>query len=225
VSDLFRSICAVLLVGSILSFGWMCRAQDHRGEVQEKQLLLKVGEFSKRWFFFSADKDVRFNDTWTLKYGKDNSKVILVCDGTPFGYIRTIDVYENFEFGFEWNFPTDENGNSGILIHTSAVGAKKSEDDKIWPKSIQVQLHRPKAGSIFKIAGAMTDNKVDVMGLSKPVSQWNSGLITCKDGTISVDINGKKVGEVTGCNPKKGTIALQSEGSVIHFRNIWVKNL
>ena len=187
--------------------------------------MLKADEFAKRWFFFSAEKDAKRNDTWTLKNGQNKGNIILVCDGTPFGYLRTITAYENFEFGFEWNFPKDENGNSGILIHTNASGPKKSEGDKVWPKSIQVQLHRPKAGSIFKIAGAMTDNKVDVMGLSKPVNQWNRGLITCKDGKISVVINGKKAGEVTGCMPKKGTIALQSEGSVIHFRNIWVKKL
>ena len=38
-------------------------------------------------------------------------------------------------------------------------------------------------------------------------------------------INGIKLGEVTGCDPSKGAIALQSEGSEIHFRNLVVEEL
>jgi hypothetical protein len=45
------------------------------------------------------------------------------------------------------------------------------------------------------------------------------------DGKLSVVINGKKAGEVTGCMPRKGAIALQSEGAEIHFRNVWVREM
>ena len=175
-------------------------------------------EFEQRWIYFAAPNGVKRGDIWKASKGATNNDDVLVCMGKPFGYIRTKNAYENYEFALEWKYPKEQDGNSGILIHTTGK-------DQIWPKSIQVQLHAPKAGSVFAVQDARTDNKVDATGLSKPMDQWNSCVITCKKGSISVVINGKKAGEVTGCMPSKGTIALQSEGSEVHFRRIRLRKL
>jgi hypothetical protein len=57
------------------------------------------------------------------------------------------------------------------------------------------------------------------------VDTWHDCLIVCKDGIVTVSINGEKLGSVTGCLPKTGCIALQSEGSEVHFRRILLKPL
>jgi hypothetical protein len=128
------------------------------------------------------------------------------------------DDYENYELGLEWKYPSAENGNSGILVHTT-------DADRIWPKSIQVQLHRPVAGSIFPNEGAASDNTQMVRDLSRPVNQWNTCVVRCIDGRVSAVVNGQPVGKVTGCVPRKGSIALQSEGAEIHFRKMWLKRI
>jgi hypothetical protein len=92
---------------------------------------------------------------------------VLRCTGSPTGYLRTRQAYKDFRVSFQWRYPENVNGNSGVLVHTTGP-------DKIWPRSIQVQLHAPKAGS------------------------------------------------VTGCLPNSGHLALQSQGSEVHFRNIRV---
>lgn len=169
------------------------------------------------WVFFSAERSAR-EATWRVEKGATPNETELVCLGLPYGYLRSVEEYEDFDFGLEWRYPKDPNGNSGLLIHT--VG-----EDKIWPKSVQVQLHAPAAGSIFPTGGAMTDNTGSAMGLSRPVNEWNTCVVSCRQGKVTAEINGSKVGEVTGCLPSRGRLCLQSEGAEVHFRRIWIRPL
>jgi hypothetical protein len=180
--------------------------------------LFKARLFPAGWTSFSAENGTKLADVWKAVKGEDGKDDVLICRGKPFGYLRTKKLYDNFEFRLEWKYPKDANGNSGVLIYTA-------KEDKIWPSAIQVQLHGPTAGSIFPSDTAKTDNKLMVRDLSKPVGQWNTCVITAKAGRVSVVINGKKVGEVTGCKPSVGSIAIQSEGSEVHFRRIMLKPL
>lgn len=169
------------------------------------------------WVFYSREEAAKLADTWGIV--QDGEDPILVCTGAPYGYLRTTRQYEDFEMELEWRFPHDENGNSGILLYTS-------DEDKVWPDSIQVQLHQPVAGSIFPSAAARSDNEIrDVRNVARPINHWNVCRISSNGGTISVDINGKKIGEVTGCRPNRGWIGLQSEGSEVHFRRIRIREM
>ena len=143
---------------------------------------------------------------------------MLRCTGSPTGYLRTRQAYKDFRISFQWRYPENVNGNSGVLVHTTGP-------DKIWPRSIQVQLHAPKAGSILTHDGARTDNKVNVNDRIKDPRKWNDCVITCRGARLTVEINGKQAGSVTGCLPNSGHLALQSEGSEVHFRNIRVERL
>jgi hypothetical protein len=166
---------------------------------------------------FSAGEDARIGDTWRVEETAEDG-IVLICLGQPYGYIRTETQYADFEFGLEWRYPTAENGNSGVLVHTSG-------DDKIWPTAIQVQLHTPSAGSILPTGGASPKTTVRVKELSRPVNEWNACVLTCRGGRLSVVINNTLAGEIEGCVPDSGCIALQSEGSEIHFRKIWLRKL
>lgn len=182
--------------------------------------LLAAESFPKDWHFVSAERSAKLEDSWVLKSGEAGEGLILVGSGKPYGYLRTQRAYHNYELNLEWKFPRDENGNSGVLIHTG-------EADKVWPTSIQVQLHRPKAGSIFPSNDdAKTLNKVEIVDLLPPVKNtWFKCKVTCIDGKVTVWINDKQAGVVTGCEPLQGFIALQSEGAEVHFRNVSIKPL
>ena len=205
-------ICCLLCIEG----GWVSEGQEKEPEAVEYPFNPK--EFPKGWFGCSAQVGADINATWHVKREQDAKDGELICLGKPDGYIRTDKTYENYELGLEWKYPSDPNGNSGILIHTS-------DKDMIWPKSFQVQLHVPTAGSVFPHDGAKSDNALAKKDLSRPANEWNSCVITCDRGKISLVMNGQKVGEVTGCSPHKGSIGLQSEGSEIHFRKIWLKPL
>ncbi len=188
-------------------------------EVAPKSHLISKNFPGETWTFFSGKKDAKFPDTWTYVEDRETGVPYVICSGQPYGYIRTKKTYENFEFGLEWRFPKDENGNSGVLVYTTG-------DDRIWPTSLQVQLQQPFAGSVFPSGGAKSSNELrNIPMLARPINQWNRCVITSLDGTVTVTVNDQKVGSVEDCEPRQGSISLQSEGSEIHFRNIWIREL
>lgn len=182
-----------------------------------KTMLITKDFPGETWTFFSGKKDAKFEETWKYTEDSETGVAFIVCTGKPNGYLRSKKKFRNFEFGLEWRFPSDENGNSGVLLYTTG-------DNRIWPTSVQVQLQQPFAGSIFPIPGAKSSNEIrNVPMLSRPVNQWNRCVIKSIDGAITVSVNDQSVGTVTDCTPLEGAISLQSEGSEIHFRNIWIR--
>lgn len=169
------------------------------------------------WKFVSAKRDAKPGQTWQMK--KLGDEFVLECTGKPFGLVRSVAAYEDFKFGLQWRFPNGDDGNSGVLVHTGTEAT-------VWPRAIQVQFHQPDLGAILPIGGARvaTESKrVDVK--SKPAGEWNTCVISSARGALSVEINGVAVSAVTGCEPQAGFVGLQSEGSVVQFRRIWIAPL
>lgn len=188
------------------------------------------GKNMEGWTYFIPQKDVKkeeqvkMEDVWSVQDG------VIVCKGKPNGYIRTVKEYENYVLTLEWRWkPGSKGGNSGVLLH-------KTGPEKIWPKSVEAQLMADNAGDIWVIdtevkvenAGKRTQGRRVVNltdGSEKPKGEWNKYEITCKGSEIILKINGDLVNHATDASVSKGTIALQSEGTEIHFRNIRLKPL
>lgn len=177
--------------------------------------LLSVGAFPKLWKHVSSDKKAVLANTW--HFDKKPKIPELNCTGKPPGYVRTAEEFTNFDLTLEWQFPKDEDCNSGILVHCG--------EDKVWPASIQVQLHRPFVGSIFPSPGAKTASEVKVKSLKLASATWHKCRIRSVDGTITVWINDKLIGAVAKCEPSSGYIGLQSEGFPIKFRRFEITRL
>ena len=192
--------------------------ESEKSVVAAPKKLLDSNAFPGReWVFFSGKKDAKIGDTWTIEQSSDGP--VLICRGEPHGYIRTTKPHEDFEFGLEWKYPSDENGNSGVLLYTD-------QEDRIWPTAVQVQLHTHKTGSIVVSGSAKLENEIRTKnGLSRPVNLWNELVITSRNGKMNLKINGKDVGTVVVLAPTGGRIGLQSEGSEVHFRKIWLRDL
>lgn len=180
--------------------------------------LFRAKEFPKGWHYHPAEGGVAIDETWKIGHDAGKAEPFLRCLGKPYGYLRTKENFDNYEMGLKWRFPVDPNGNSGILLHTSGK-------DQIWPSSIQIQLHRPKIGHVFASGESKADNQLTEKIEPRELNVWNECVVKCEDGRISVEINKKKIGELTGCSPNKGMIALQSEGSEIHFQSVWIRKL
>ena len=223
---------ALLLIFVVLATwipAWRLPAQERKSFPPERDSSAEANnllglEFPNGWTYFSAEDGTHLEDVWNRhSTSDDDTEGVVICKGWPEGYIRTASKYSNFELTLEWKYPSDANGHSGILIHT---GAK----DRIWPDAIQVQLHGPETGQVFPNGTAKTDNTLleqrDVSRAVNQWNQWNSCTITSREGKLTVVVNGTwKVGEVTGCSPASGSIALQSEGSEIHFRDLKIRPL
>jgi putative heme-binding domain-containing protein len=165
-----------------------------------------------------------------LPAGADPSKVwsvtdgVLHCEGQPIGYLYTEAEYQDFELTLEWRFdPAAGAGNSGVLLRVQ-------EPHKVWPRSIEAQLHSRNAGDIWNIDAVnmvidadRTNGRRTVKMLpsnEKPLGEWNHYRIRVVGGDLELEVNGEVQNTATWVEIMAGPIALQSEGAVIEFRNI-----
>jgi hypothetical protein len=177
-------------------------------------------------------------DTWKVKNDE------LICSGLPIGVMRSEKQYENFIMHVEWKHLT-AGGNSGTFIWSDANPNEKTR----LPNGVEVQMLEldwvnintkngqtpPIAyvhGELFGVNGVETvpDNprgqrSKSIENLCKGKGEWNTYDITCIDGVIKLAVNGKVVNGISRSSQKKGYICLESEGALIHFRNIKVIEL
>lgn len=172
-------------------------------------------------------------ETWSVKDG------VLVCTGKPNGYIATEKEFENYTLRLKWRYPKGvQNPKSGVLLHVT-------DEDKVWPNSIEAQLNAGFAGDIW--LNADKDGKLPALEvvaeqkdaankegrhyfrigkdekIEKEFGEWNAYEITCKGGDITLVVNGKRANVATKGSLTKGRIALQSEGSPVEFKDIEIR--
>ncbi|MCD8265430.1 MAG: DUF1080 domain-containing protein [Tannerellaceae bacterium] len=170
---------------------------------------------------FVVDKDaVPGDQVYSVRDG------VIHITGSPFGYMYTKNKYSNYKLHVEWRWVNGES-NSGIFLLI--------EDLKNpFPTGIECQLHAGDAGDFVLLSGSDLEEfnvrpgkerpafpvvkKVNPSS-EKPAGEWNQANIFCKDGVITVYING--VYQNTGTSKvKEGYIGLQSEGKDVQFRNV-----
>lgn len=183
------------------------------------------------WMFIvKPDKDGKKADpfdTWSVKDG------IIHCTGKPNGCLVTKKEFGDYNLKVKWRFPADgKGGNTGVLLH--------AQDEKYWPTSIEAQLLTGRAGDLLltnppdtKLDGEKSrqDPKLERRffrieskePVEKKLGEWNELEVTCTGGDIVLVVNGVKVNEGKNGNLKSGRIALQSEGSEVHFKDIVIK--
>jgi hypothetical protein len=171
-------------------------------------------------------------NTFTVRDG------MIVSTGVPTGVMRTERMYENFILELDWKH-LRKGGNAGLFIYSDPVTAPGVP----FTRSIEVQIidgNHPEGlwtghGDLFSIHGAkFTPDRPHPKGWERclpserranPAGEWNHYRVESRDGKITLAVNGKVVSGGSNCNPRKGYICLESEGSECHFRNIRIKEL
>lgn len=162
---------------------------------------------------------------------------MLVCTGKPVGEIRTERMYQNFVMEVEWRHMVPK-GNAGIFVWADDITAKgvpfhRGIEVQVLENSYGQSPHHTTHGDIFPIHGA-TMTPVNGRGggrafpneeRSKPSPEWNHYRIECNDGKISLAVNGKVVTQGAEANPRKGYICIESEGGVVNYRKMKIKEL
>jgi hypothetical protein len=179
----------------------------------------------------ALDENPDGKSSFTVRDGK------LVSLGEPRGHLITDDAYANYRLVVEYRFP-DKGGNCGVLVHTSTPRVL----GKMFPKSIEVQMHHTNAGDFWCIGediavenmeqrrgpkekwGATEGKARRILNLTdgseKPLGEWNTMTIECLDDQVKVWVNGDLVNHGTDCTAKKGQISIQAEGSEVEFRKL-----
>ncbi len=182
----------------------------------------------------SLDGWVRVNGGPSTFVAKDG---MIVCDGQPTCVLRTERMYENFVLEMDYRH-MQAGGNAGLFVWSDplpAVGVP-------FTRSIEVQVmdgieteNYTSHGDIFSIWGArMTPDRPHPGGWerclpsekrARPAPEWNHYRVTCVDGDIQLEVNGKRVSGAHDVTPRRGYICLESEGSEVHFRNLKIQEL
>jgi len=177
------------------------------------------------------DNDVSVKSPFIIRDG------LLVSLGTPGGHLITNAAYENYRLEVQYRF-AGKPGNCGVLVHASTPRALY----KMFPKSIEVQMHHQNAGDFWCIVedikvpdmeqrrgpkdqwGITEGKKRRILNLTdgseKPAGEWNTMVIECLNKAVMVWVNGDLVNHGTDCTAHRGQIALQAEGSEVEFRKI-----
>lgn len=198
--------------------------QDHGDDVRYRNI--KIRDLDEPMPGETALFNGRNTKGWTTVVPGDAEPVFSVtdegtlrCVGNPVGYIRTDESYDNFVLSLRWRY-TARPGNSGVLFRT--IGP-----DKVWPNCLEAQLHAGQAGDFVNLSdGSMTMPRTEgIFGrkshnAENPLSEWNEYEIIADGGEITLFVNGEKLNHATDCPTRPGTIALQSEGVPIEFRDI-----
>jgi Domain of Unknown Function (DUF1080) len=173
---------------------------------------------------------------------------MVITTGKPTGYLRTVKQYENFIADFEWmHIPPKPGavGNSGFFVWADPIPAVGTG----YTRGIEVQVlvnleYKDKKsgaitatshGDLFSIHGATcVPERPHPLGWArclpnenraKGENEWNHYRVEANDGVIKLAVNGKVVSSVSKCSPRKGYLALESEGSECRFRNLKIKEL
>lgn len=162
---------------------------------------------------------------------------VLYCTGKPIGELRTAKMYQNFVLELEWRHMVPR-GNAGVFVWADDITSRGVP----FHRGIEIQVlenaygnnkGHTTHGDIFPIHGA-TMTPINGRGgkrafptenRSNPSPQWNHYRIECRDGEVSLAVNGKVVTRGKDCVPRKGYICLESEGGVVEYRNVRIKEL
>ncbi len=161
-------------------------------------------------------------DVWSIVDG------VLICKGQPAGYLYTKATFTNYVLKVQWRFdPKTGGGNSGVLLRMMG-------EHKVWPRSIEAQLHAGNAGDFWNIGDfTMTTDAARAKGRNtkkshaneKPLGEWNDYEIIVDGSWVRLNVNGQTLNEAWGCEEIAGPICFQSEGVEIQFRDIRLTNL
>lgn len=225
-----RSIIAMLWFGAVSSgMAWaLLAAEAPSSDSQQGFVPLFNGKDLSGWQRVNVHPD-----TFQVREGK------LITTGNPIGFLRTEKQYENFILEMEWmHVNKDQVGNSGLFVWADGLPAVGSP----FTRGIEVQVlvnfeadWATSHGDVFSVSGAFCKpDRPHPKGYqrclpserrAKGGGEWNHYKIIANNGTIKLHVNGKEVSGVSECRPRKGYLALESEGAECHFRNLRIQEL
>jgi hypothetical protein len=198
--------------------------------VPQERITLFNGEDLDGWVRFTPDDKPGDDGKWTVDKVWSIRDGVIHCEGKPNGYLRTVESYADYKLHLEWRW-VDEPTNSGVLLHKAGI-------DRVWPTCVEAQLMHENAGDFWLLSHStivvdgrqigpkpFANAKKKHPSNEKPVGEWNAYEIICDGGTVKLIVNGLLQNEGTEAHPSSGPICLQSEGSPIQFRNVYLEPL
>lgn len=141
----------------------------------------------------------------------------IVANGVGDGFLRTPQLYGNFELQLE--FWVDASTNSGIMIRckdSTRIHPETCYELNIWDQHPEQEA---RTGAIVRV---FMPPLVQV----ETIGKWNSYTVVANGSQLSVSVNGMVTAVVEDADPTPGFIALQHwQTGTVKFRNLQLKIL
>ena len=235
--------CAAVLLIMLPSFA---QAQNTLTEKEKKAgwVLLFNGKDFTGWRQYNG---TAMPKNWVLENG---AMKVFTAEGKPAGEPSGGDIifggtkFKNFEFSVDWK--AGKMANSGIFYYVREVPGKP-----IYYAAPEVQILDNADATDNKVPSHLAGSLYDMIAAdpktAHPAGEWNTMLISIKDGKVSQTQNGVKVAEYELWSPawdamvakskfkdfpgftegiaKEGFIGLQDHGYTVWFRNIKIHEI
>ena len=246
-----RSLAVVCLatISGLASSGIVATTRNLQADEPAEAKRAFIDGSGPDWRALTGEDFTRVNcdpETWTFKDG------MIHCTGQPVGVIRTKQEFTNFELVVEWRHLKSA-GNSGVFAWAAEAGLADLKPGQLPSIGIEVQMldHGYKEqyeqrsgrkgdwfstnGDVFPVGRSKMkpfpptspngQRSFPSKELSNGVNQWNHYYVRAINGELRLWVNGEEVSGGTNCEPAKGFLCLESEGSPIEFRNLRVREL
>jgi hypothetical protein len=174
-----------------------------------------------------AAKQMQWNTERDLHWSVDTAKGEIVSDGKS-PHLATVKDFSDFEMYVDW-LMVSHNGDSGIYL-------RSYPQVQIWdPENPrEVKNGAPKGSGALWNDNDDNPGKWPLVKADNPVGQWNTLRIKMIGSRVWIWLNGKQTvdGQILDNYfdrkaplVTKGAIELQTHGSEIRFRNIYVREV
>ncbi len=179
-------------------------------------------------------------DGWvgdTVAYGVENGLIVTIPSKGNIGNLYTKNEYSDFIIRFEFQLTPAANNGLGIRAPLAGDAAYTGmelqildDSDTSYANLHPYQYH----GSVYGVIPSLR-------GYLKPVGDWNYEEVTATGDHIKIVLNGTTIvdGDISwprdhgtmdhkdhpGLKNKTGHIGLLGHGSLVKFKNIWIKDL
>lgn len=80
-------------------------------------------------------------------------------------------------------------------------------------------------GSTFTVGNPKSSRSFPTMRLVREAGEWNHYYIRAINGEVRLWVNGEEVNGGNQCSPASGYLALESEGALVEYRNLRIREL
>lgn len=165
---------------------------------------------------------------WKHHTHAGNSGVFLWCPEQAFTDLpagslpRTGIEVQVLDLGYEENWERDKGAPSGwFTSHGDVFPVGQSSMKAETP---QIEYSKPD-GTSYTVGNPDSSRSFPTKRLVRPAGEWNHYAIRAVDGVVTLWVNGEMVNRGFECSPATGYLALESEGALVEYRNIRLREL
>ena len=165
---------------------------------------------------------------WKHHTHAGNSGVFLWCPDSAFTDLppgtlpRTGIEVQVLDLGYEENWQTNKGEPSNWFTSHGDIFPVGEASMKATTPQID---YTNASGETYSVGSPSSSRSFPTQRLVNPHGEWNHYAIRAVNGEVTLWVNGVEVNRGMDCKPSSGYLALESEGALVEYRNLFLREL